>query len=265
MAFLSYEKTGHVVVLTMNRPEWRNALSGPEPIEDFVAACARIDADRSVRAVILTGAGTCFSAGGDLKTMHRVAKEGQPSPGLIRSNFMAGIQRIPQALYHLEVPIIAAVNGPAIGAGLDLACMCDLRIGSTQASFANSFVKLGLIPGDGGAWLLPRLIGRAAASRLAFTGETIDATEALRLGVLEQVVEPDVLMASAQELAQKIAANPGSALRLAKRLIRESDNGTLDQVLKSSAALQAIAHHAPAHLEALTAIVEKRSPEFGDE
>lgn len=264
MAFLRYEKSGHIVVLTMDRPDARNALGGPEPIEAFESACARITADRGVRAVVLTGSGPAFSAGGDVKSMHRAAVEGQPLPSAIRQFFLDGIQRIPCALYYLEVPVIAAVNGPAIGAGLDLACMCDLRIGSSNASFAESFVRLGLVAGDGGAWLLPRLIGRAPASRLAFTGETIDAERALQWGLLDSVVAPQALMESALALASRIAANPGTALRLTKRLLRESDAAGFDQVLKSSAALQAIALHEPAHREALAALLEKRAPRFED-
>lgn len=264
MTFLNYEQHGNIVTLTMNRPETRNALSGQEPINDFVDACARIGADPGVRVVILTGAGPAFSAGGDVKSMRRANIEGQPDPAVIRRSFIDGIQRIPRALYNLEVPVIAAINGPAIGAGLDLACMCDLRIGSRDATFAESFIRLGLVAGDGGAWLLPRLIGRAAASRLAFTGETIDAAKALELGVLDCVVEPAALLESALTLAGQIAANPGPALRLTKRLLRESDTASFDQVLNSSAALQAIALHEPAHREALEAMLEKRSPNFGN-
>lgn len=264
MGFLKIERDGKVLILTMNNPETRNALNGEESADDFVQACAFAESDRSVRAVILTASGSAFSSGGNIKAMRRAAVEGQSDPAAVRRSFLDGIQRIPLALYNLEVPVIAAVNGPAMGAGLDLACMCDIRIGSSNATFAESFIRLGLVAGDGGAWLLPRLIGRAAASRLALTGEIIDATQALQLGILDSVVEPEELMPSALALAQKIAANPGTALRLTKRLLRESDNSSLDQVLKSSAALQAIALQSPAHLEALNAMLEKRSPKFED-
>lgn len=264
MGFLKSERDGNVLILTLNSPETRNALNGEEAADDFVQACSLIESDRSVRAVVLTGSGSAFSSGGNVKAMHRAAVEGQPDPAVIRRSFLDGIQRIPQALYNLEVPVIAAVNGPAMGAGLDLACMCDLRIGSSNSTFAESFIRLGLVAGDGGAWLLPRLIGRSAASRLAFTGETIDAAQALQMGILDSVVEPGDLMPSAMALARKIAANPGAALRLTKRLLRESDHCSFDQVLKSSAALQAIALQGPAHLEALNAMLEKRSPQFED-
>ena len=168
-------------------------------------------------------------------------------------------------MYYLEVPLIAAVNGPAIGAGLDLACMCDVRIASDTASFAESFVKLGLVAGDGGAWLLPRLIGRSKASELAFTGETVDAAEALRLGIVSRVVGAAELMDAARTLALRIAANPGTAVRLTKRLIRELDGASFRDVLQSSAAMQALALHSAAHAEAVKAFVEKRAPRFEDE
>ncbi|MDB5873316.1 MAG: enoyl-CoA hydratase [Ramlibacter sp.] len=265
MSFLIYQQAAGVVTLTMNRPEARNALAGPEPIEEFVAACDRINRDPSVRAVILTGNGPAFSAGGDIKAMLKGVTEGQQTPAQIRRMFLDGIQRIPLALYYVEVPVIAAVNGPAIGAGMDLACMCDLRIASTQASFAESFVKLGLVAGDGGAWLLPRLIGRGKASELAFTGDTIDAAEALRLGIVSRVVDPDKLLEEANALAARIAANPGTAVRLTKKLIREADNGEFRDLLESSAAKQAMALHSSAHREAVLAMVEKRKPDFKDE
>jgi enoyl-CoA hydratase/carnithine racemase len=263
--FLKYEQDGHVVILTMDAPQARNALAGHEPIQDFEQACDRINRDSSVRVAILTGNGTAFSAGGDIKTMLRGVTHGQETPARIRRGFLDGIQRIPLAVYYLEVPLIAAVNGPAIGAGLDLACMCDIRIASDTASFAESFVKLGLVAGDGGAWLLPRLIGRSKASELAFTGETVDAAEALRIGIVSRVVVAAELMVAARTLAARIAANPGTAVRLTKRLIRESDEASFRNLLQSSAAMQALALHSQAHSEAVKAFVEKRTPQFEDE
>lgn len=265
MSFLLYQQEGPVVTLTMNRPESRNALSGPDPIEEIEDACRRITADPSVRVAILTGSGSAFSAGGDLKAMVDGVENGQKTPAQIRRMFLDGIHRIPLALYYLEVPTIAAVNGPAIGAGMDLACMCDLRIASEGARFAESFVKLGLIPGDGGAWLLSRLVGRAKASELAFTGETIDAAEALRIGLVSKVVPAASLLEQANLLARKVAANPGVALRLTKQLLREADDASFRQVLESSAAKQGMALHSAAHAEAVRAMAGKRAPRFGDE
>ena len=157
--FLIYEQTGAVVTLIMNNPEKRNALGGDYQANDFTDACQRINANMDVKAVILTGAGKAFSAGGDIFAMRDKTGPSAGTPVNIRNNYRTGIQRIPLAFYNLEVPTIAAVNGAAIGAGCDLSMMCDMRIASEYAKFAQSFVKLGIIPGDGGAWFLPRVVG----------------------------------------------------------------------------------------------------------
>ena len=260
--FLEFEKDGGVVTLTMNRPDIRNALIGLEDADEILDACDQITRDLSVRAVILTGAGTVFSAGGDIKRIREVMTGGEAGPAAVRHVYRNGIQRIPLALYNLEVPTIAAVNGPAIGAGCDLACMCDIRIASSQARFAESFVKMGLVPGDGGAWLLPRVVGMSKASEMAFTGEAIDAAEALRCGLVSRVVNPDALMDEARKLADQIAANPGQALRMTKRLLREGQHTRLDTLLELSAGFQALAHTTDEHIEAVDAFLEKRKPSF---
>jgi enoyl-CoA hydratase/carnithine racemase len=261
MTFLKTTRDGAVLTLTMSQPKTRNALTGNSAVEEFVQACAEIDADRSVRALILTGEGPAFSSGGNVKHMQRYYQE-QMSPESIREEYRQGIQRLPQALYHLDVPVIAAVNGPAIGAGMDLTCMCDIRIASEKATFAESFVKVGIVPGDGGAWLLPRVVGMSKASEMAFTGDTLTAQEALACGLVSRVVPHEALMETAMALAQRIAANPGGVLRMTKRLLREGERATLESLLEISASFQAIAHTEPDHHEAVRAFVEKRPPKF---
>jgi len=187
------------------------------------------------------------------------------TPNEIRDGYRNGIQRIPLAINNLEVPIIAAVNGAAIGAGCDLTMMCDMRIASEKALFAESFVKVGLIPGDGGAWFLPRVIGLSRANEMAFTGEPVTAETALAWGMVSQVVEPDKLLDAANKLALRIAANPPSALRMTKRLIKEGEHAKLDSLLEMSASLQALAHQTKDHAEAVDAIIEKRTPNFTGE
>jgi enoyl-CoA hydratase/carnithine racemase len=162
------------------------------------------------------------------------------------------------------VPSIAAVNGPAVGAGCDLACMCDLRIASTLASFAESFIRVGLIPGDGGAWLLPRIVGMSKAMEMSFTGDPVPADEAQRCGLVSRVVAPEALLSEARALAARIARNPGQVLRFSKRLLREGQQQPLASLLELSAALQVLAHKSPAHAEAVTAFIDKREPTFGD-
>jgi len=253
--FVLESRDGAVVTLTLNDPDRRNALTGPAQWDAIVAACDRVRRDASVSCVILTGAGSAFCAGGNVKDMKDKAGIAAGSPYAIREGYRAGIQRIPLALWELDVPTIAAVNGPAIGAGCDLACMCDIRIAGERAKFAESFVKLGIIPGDGGAWLLPRAVGLSKAAEMAFTGDTIDAQEALACGLVSKVVPGDRLMDAARALAGRIAANPGPSLRMAKRLMREGQHLRLDSLLELSAAFQALAHHTPEHEQALDAFL----------
>lgn len=255
--FLIYHQQGAVVTLTMNNPDKRNALGGDYQADDFTDACRRINADMSVKAVILTGAGKAFSAGGDIFAMRDKTGTSAGSPMDIRGNYRTGIQRIPVAFYNLEVPTIAAVNGAAVGAGCDLAMMCDMRIASEHAKFAESFVKLGIIPGDGGAWFLPRVVGMSKACEMAFTGDTIDARDALDCGMVSRVVPAGELLDAAHDLAGRIAANPGRALRLTKRLLRESQHARLDTILEMSAAFQALAHHTDEHDEAVATMIAK--------
>ncbi|MBP6901374.1 MAG: crotonase/enoyl-CoA hydratase family protein [Burkholderiaceae bacterium] len=261
--FLDIGRDGAVVTWTMNQPATRNALTGNSAVDEIVAACAAVAADRSVRVVILTGAGPVFSSGGNVKDMARFAEPGQDADA-IRNEYRHGIQRIPKALWHLDVPVVAAVNGPAIGAGLDLACMCDLRIASSAATFAESFVRVGIVPGDGGAWLLPRAVGAAKAAEMAFTGDAIGADEAQACGLVSRVVAPEALQDEARALAARIARNPGGVLRMTKKLLREGVHNTLESVLETSASYQALAHLGADHHEAVRAFIAKRAPKFND-
>ena len=259
--FLKIDRDGTILTLTMNQPATRNVLTGNTAIDEFVEACAEVTREKSIRAVILTGAGPVFSAGGNLKHMLRYQSE-RPSGEQVREEYRAGIQRIPKALYNLDVPTIAAVNGPAIGAGLDLATLCDIRIASETATFAESFVKVGIVPGDGGAWLLPRAVGMSKACEMAFTGDAISANEALQCGLVSRVVPADQLLDTAREMARRISANPAAVLRLTKRLLREGERSTLESLLELSASYQALAHQTEEHFEAVNAFIEKRKPRF---
>ncbi|NLD67327.1 MAG: crotonase/enoyl-CoA hydratase family protein [Limnobacter sp.] len=260
-AFLKYEQNGGIVTLTMNQPETRNALTGNTAVDEFVAAARRIATDMSVRVVILTGAGPVFSSGGNVKDMRRFFDDAL-TPAAIREEYRNGIQRLALAVYNLEVPAIAAVNGPAIGAGCDLSCMCDIRIAADTASFAESFIRVGIIPGDGGAWLLPRIVGASRAAEMSFTGEAIDARQALDCGLVSRVVPAAELLAEANRLAERIAANPGPTLRMTKRLLREGEHSRLESLLELAAGYQALAHKTWQHREAVEAFIEKRKPVF---
>jgi enoyl-CoA hydratase/carnithine racemase len=259
---LLIERDGDVVTWTLNLPDLRNAISDVGIIDAIVDAVTATNNDQSIRAVILTGAGSAFSAGGNVKAM--AAGEGLfgGAGHTQRIGYREGIQRIPRAMYSLEVPVIAAVNGPAVGAGCDLAMMCDLRVASSTAFFAESFVKLGIIPGDGGAWFLTRLVGAQRAAELTLTGRTITADEAKALGLLLEVVEPDQLMPAAKALATQMARKPPQALRYAKKLLKLAQRQQLEEHLDVCAAYQALCHKTEDHQEALAAFFEKRQGRF---
>ena len=259
--FLLYEQTGPIVTLTMNEPEKRNPLSGNSSLTELVAAAERIHDDQSVRCVILTGNGPSFSAGGDIRVMKQ-----QASPEVtemeLRHFYRRGIQRVAQALFNLEVPLIAAINGHAMGAGLDLACLCDIRVASDKAKMAASFIKVGIVPGDGGAWLLPRVVGLSRATELLLTGRTLDAQQALAWDLVSHVVPHEQLLPFARNLAQEIAQHAAHGVRLTKRLIREGQRAPFDTVLELSAVYQAVSHKTADHSEAVDAFLEKRAPRF---
>jgi enoyl-CoA hydratase/carnithine racemase len=259
---LLVKKDGPIVTLTINRPDIRNAISDDDMIDALVDAVRALNADSEARVAILTGAGTAFSSGGNVKKMRDTQGMFAGSAYDLRNGYLRGIQRIPVAMYELEIPIIAAVNGHAIGAGCDLACMCDIRIAAKSARFAESFVKIGIIPGDGGAWFLPRAVGMSKACEMAFTGDPIDADEALACGLVSKVVPDDRLMDEAMALAKRIAANPPHALRMSKRLLREGERTNLHSLLDMSASLQAISHKTEDHAEAISAFLDKRTPVF---
>ncbi len=251
-----------IVTLTLNLPETRNPITDPDMIEAILAALARLENDPAARVAIVTGAGKGFSSGGNINAMREGGELTDALPVRTRGNYRRGIQRLPLAFAALEVPVIAAVNGAAIGAGCDLTCMCDLRIAGESAKFAESFVKLGLIAGDGGSWLLPRVIGWSKAAEMALTGDMIDAAEALACGLVSKVVPDAELMDAARTLARRIAANPPHAVRMTKRLLWEGRRADLATLLEMASAMQALAHATGDHSEAVEAFLEKRDPVF---
>lgn len=254
-----------IVLLTLNRPDLRNPISDMEMVEALLAALDRLENDPIARVAILTGAGKGFSSGGNIQEMKSGGTLNTGSPATTRLAYKSGIQRLPLAFAKLEVPVIAAVNGAAIGAGCDLACMCDLRIAAESARFAESFVKLGLIAGDGGSWLLPRVIGWSKAAEMALTGDMIDAREALACNLVSQVVPDAELMEASRALARRIAANPPHAVRMTKRLLWESRRLDLASLLEMASAMQAVAHSTQDHREAVDAFFTKRTPTFTGE
>ena len=252
-----FEAENGVATVTLNRPDIRNAISGERIIDEMEEACRRINRDMSIKVAIVTAADPAFSSGGNIKDMAEKKGMFSGSPAQIMENYRNNIQRIPLAVHGLETPTIAAVNGPAIGAGCDLALMCDMRIASEKAKFGETFISIGLIPGDGGAFFLPRAVGLAKACELSFTGDVIDAAEAFRIGLVNETVPHERLLESARKLAEKIAGKPSAALRMTKRLIFAGQKHALKDLLEQSAAYQALCHCSPEHEEALSALLKK--------
>jgi len=262
MSLITQERRGRIAIWTLDRPERLNALPDPDDGQAFADACEAVNADAEVRCVVLTAAGRAFSAGGDLKAMKARADLFEGSGTAIRDRYRRVVHRIVRALYGLEVPLVAAVNGPAMGLGCDIAGLADIRIASDRASFGVPFLKLGIIPGDGGAWLLPRNIGYVRAAEMLFTARSIDADTAERWGLVNRVVPHDLLMDEALGTATQIAAQPPQALRMAKSLLRQGREASFDQILEMSAAIQALAHLSDDHLEGVNAVLEKRPGDF---
>lgn len=228
---LQYRRDGHVATFTLNRPERRNAFSD-RMIAGWVAAIEAARRDDQVRVVVVTGAGQAFCAGGDLAEIYHGWRSADP---VTRKNYLwRGIQRVPFALANLDKPVIAAINGTAIGAGLDMALMCDMRLASEKAVLAESYVQVGFVPGDGGAFFLPRLVGLAKACELLFTGEPISTAEAERIGLVNRVVAHDELMRETYALAEKIAARPPTAVQLTKRLVYQGLESNLKTALDTA-------------------------------
>jgi 2-(1,2-epoxy-1,2-dihydrophenyl)acetyl-CoA isomerase len=256
---LLYDVQDAIATLTLNRPERLNAL-GDTLREDLQDALTRASDDEQVRVIVVTGAGKGFCSGGDVKSMHEGKEAGRARPVIDK---IAPLRdRTVLALRDAPKPVIAAVNGAAAGAGMNLALACDIRIASTAARFGETFVKRGLHVDWGGTYFLPRLVGMAKACELIFTGEVIDADEALRLGIVSAVVPPDRLMPAVHELAGKMAAGPPLAIRLAKRALYHNQDVDLRAALEYETYAQNICSETEDAREGIRAFVEKRAPKF---
>ena len=267
--FLSVERRGKIAILTMIKPESMNAIGTHEDCQDIIDTLRALGDDRSVSAIILTGSDKAFSAGGNLKGMQdRTGIGVLDQPDSTRANYRKGVQAVIRALMDCEVPMIAAVNGHAIG----LFVASDpknvermIRIAAESAKFACSFIKVGIVPGDGGAWLLQKILGYPRAAELFLTGDRFDAAQAKEYGLVTDVVPDAELLDRAIAIAERIVCNPPRALRLTKRLLREAQHSRMSDILELSAAYQAIVHETADNREAINAFVEKRPPMFTGE
>jgi 2-(1,2-epoxy-1,2-dihydrophenyl)acetyl-CoA isomerase len=256
---LLYDVRERIATLTLNRPERLNAL-GDTLRDDLYDALMKAAADPEVRVLVITGAGRGFCSGGDVKSMSERDQSGEAVPA--SEKFAPMRDRIVLAMRECPKPIIAAINGAAAGAGMNLALACDLRIASSAAKFSQAFVKRGLHPDWGGSWFLPRIVGSAKACELIFTGDSIDAARALELGIVNAVVAPDALMDESYKLARRIADGPPVAIQLAKRAIYHNEAVDLRAGLEFESFAQNVCKETEDAKEGVKAFVEKRPPIF---
>ena len=261
---LEKDTENYIARLTLNRPEKRNALND-QTMDELGDALEDVESDDSVRVLIITGAGRSFCAGGDLEAL-----PGGSEPGAwasqnvddIRRSFQR-VQRSMLCLQRMEKPVIAMINGSAVGAGFDIACACDIRIGTPQARFMVAYVRIGLFPGFGGTWLYPRMLGSIGkAAEMLFTGDFLEAEEAHRLGFLNKLVPEEDLESATSETAKKIAAGPPIAIRFSKLMLYKGLEFDLDTAMRMAAAAETITLTSKDHLEGTSAIRESRKPVY---
>lgn len=256
---LLHEVKDRIATFTLNRPDRLNALGGSMR-DDLLDAVLKAGTDDNVRVIVITGAGRGFCSGGDVKSMNERQQSG--NAGAIKEKTQPIRDRIVLAMRECPKPIIAAINGAAAGAGMNLALACDMRIASTNAKFSQAFVKRGLTPDWAGSWFLPRIVGTAKACELIFTGDSIDAQQAFDLGLLNAVVAPEALMEEAYKLARKIADGPPITIQLAKRAIYHNEDVDLKAGLEFETFAQNITKETEDYREGVRAFVEKRAPKF---
>ncbi|WP_373087372.1 enoyl-CoA hydratase-related protein [Zhongshania sp.] len=248
--------------LRFERDDLRNALTGTNLINDLCNTIAWANANKAISTLIITGTGKAFSSGGNVKEMRDKQGMFGGSQAEISDSYRNGIQRISRAMHSAEIVTIAAVNGAAVGAGFDLCSMADLRIGCEHTRFGETFINLGIIPGDGGAWFLQRLVGYQRAAELSFSGRIIDSKEALEMGILLECVASEELMATAEAYARDYATKPPLALRQTKRLMKLAQRQELGDFLDVCADVQSQCHHTKDHHRAVDAFVNKTTAQF---
>ena len=256
--FLIFEVQDGVATLTMNRPEKLNAFTS-EMLHGLVAALDECEDREDVRTVILTGAGRGFSSGGDIGGM---GEENDSRPHITKTRIWEEIQAFAKRAARFEKPLLAAVNGAAIGGGMDLALACDIRIAGETAKFAETYSKIGLLPGGGGAYFLPRLVGRARALELLWTADFVDAATALEIGLVNHVYPDDQLLGETTKLAKRIVAMPPLSIQLIKRTVNQSLETDMETAFDLVSSHIAIARAGKDHVEAVKAFREKRTGNY---
>lgn len=260
-AHLKADVQGNQLWITLDNPEQSNAIS-PEMVDSLTRVLKSADQNSEIRVIIITGSGTAFCSGGDVKAMRDQTGMFAGPSNELRERYMHGIQQIPKYMEDLSKPVIAMVNGAAIGAGCDLAMMCDLRVGTSKTKFGETFVKLGLVPGDGGSFFLQRVIGYSKAMQMSLTGDLVGGAEALNWGLLNILVDENLLVDETKKLATRIATNAPIAVQMTKRLLKSAYMNDMLTILDLAASYQGITQRTTDHKKALEAITTKTSPQF---
>ncbi len=260
-----YEVHEGIATITLNRPERMNSFS-EQLLASWAAAVTEAAEDENVRVVVVTGAGRAFCAGADVKARAEenaiLASDESWTPAMRRNSLRYSVQRVPQALQYLDKPYLVAINGAAVGAGMDMCSMADIRIASDQARFGMAYVNVGLIPGDGGAWLLPRLVGLQKALELIWSGDLFSAEEALEIGYVARVVPHESLLDEVYAYAAKLASGPPITMQMAKRLVYRGQSSSFTEALEAAQAAMTIVQTSDDAAEGPKAFSEKRKPVF---
>ncbi len=258
---IKYEKLKHTLWITLNNPSTSNSINYLM-IDLLISKLRDAEVDSEVRVVVLTGEGKNFCSGGDLDSMQKKQEMFQGESDELRRRYEQGIQGLSRAVEIFSKPLIGMINGAAAGAGCDLSCMCDIRIGTAETKFLESFVKIGLVPGDGGTFFLQRIVGYAKAMEMTLTGRTVLADEALQMGLLNKIFSSTELKRETQKIADAIASNAPVAVQMSKKAMKISYLHDLQTSLDLLAAYQGITQRTADHDEAMNAIIEKRNPIF---
>ena len=259
MSELTYEVKDKIATLTLNRPDKLNAFTA-EMIDLWQKGLAQAQADDNVNVVVVTGAGRAFCSGGDVGRMRRDGEAPQALDG--KNSLWEGVHRVPKQLEQMDKPVIAMVNGLAVGAGMGMCVMCDVRIAAESARFSTGYVKVGLVPGDGDTFFLPRLVGPAKALELLWTADFIEAPQALDLGIVQRVVPDAQLREATYAFAKQIADGPQVPIRMIKRLVYQSLKLDLRTHLDLVSSHMSIVRQTTDHAEGVAAFKEKRAPRF---
>lgn len=261
MSDLEYTVADHIATLTLNRPEKKNAFTD-DMLKRWRECLVEAQGDDSVRVIVVTGAGDAFCSGGDLGRRTSEAASAPPTVLQRKQRLANGTHRVALTMQEIDKPVIAAVNGAAVGAGMDMALMCDIRVAARSARFSEGYIRVGLVPGNGGCYFLPRIVGTAQALELLWTADFLDAEQAEKIGLVNHVYGDATFRDEAYAFARKIAAAPPVNVRAIKRTVYQSLATDLRTSLELISSHMAIVQTTEDYREAINAYKEKRSGKY---